>query len=527
MTLMSPAGSAIVEVTTRFGRLRGASDGRVATFKGIPYAAAPLGPMRFKPPAPSIPWAGVREAFQFGPQSLQTSADLALMGDSAVIGMMFEPPENTPNSEDCLYLNVWAPAGGGRHPVMFWCHSGGFFSGSGAMPHCDGANLAAAGQVVVVTVNHRLGLLGFLHLHDLAGDAYLGSGNAGLLDLVAALTWVRENVAAFGGDPDNVTLFGESGGGAKVGALMSMPRARGLFQRAIIQSGAWARYREPEDATDIAFAVFEHLGLDHGDTQGLREVSVQRILEAQHVSMKRLMQRPQPIDGSITDRHLGPVRDAEVLPYHPRSVPALSLSAHVPLLMGTNRDEGTFFLSADPELYSLDEAGLLARVQGLLGERAADVIEAYRRLSPRATPTDWMIEIMTDEIIRMPSIAQVERKLAVGSAPVYAYLFAYETDVMGGRLRSPHGVEIPFAFDNVVTDRFAGSDPRRIELAKCVSGAWAEFARSGRPACSKLPEWPAYEGQNRATMVLDIVSEVVLDPERERRLIWRDLLQHP
>jgi para-nitrobenzyl esterase len=524
---MGSSGGAPIEVTTRCGRLRGDSDGRVATFKGIPYAAPPVGTRRFKPPAPMTPWTGVRDAFQFGPQSLQTSADLALMGDAAVIGLMFEPPQNTPNSEDCLYLNVWVPVGGGPHPVMFWCHSGGFFSGSGAMPHCDGTSLAATAQVVVVTVNHRLGLLGFLHLHELAGEAYSGSGNAGLLDLAAALTWVRDNIAAFGGDPHNVTLFGESGGGAKVGALMSMPRARGLFHRAIIQSGAWARYREPADATGVAGAVLEHLGLNPGDAQGLSDIPAERILEAQHVGMTRLIERPQPIDGSITDRHLGPVRDADVLPYHPRSLQALELSAHVPLLMGTNRDEGTFFLSADPGLHSLDEAGLLARVRGLLGDEAADVIESYRRLSPRATPTDWMIEIITDEIIRMPSIAQVERKLALGAAPVYMYLFAFETDVMGGRLRSPHGLEIPFAFDNVESDPFAGSDPRRIELSKVVSGAWTAFARSGQPSHPQLPEWPAYESQNRATMELDVVSRVLHDPERERRLIWRDLLQHP
>lgn len=508
-----------IEVATRAGRIRGDRTDRVASFKGIPYAAPPVGPMRFKAPAPVATWTGVRDALEFGPQSLQTSADLALMGDPAVIGLMFEPPETVPNSEDCLYLNVWAPSSGGPHPVMVWCHSGGFFSGSGAAQHCNGENLAANSQVVVVTVNHRLGVLGFLHLTELAGAAYAGSGNCGLLDLAAALRWIQQNIAGFGGDPNNVTLFGESGGGAKVGALMSMPAARGLFHRAVIQSGAWARYREPDDATEIAAQVLGYLGLDPRNSNALSEMPAGRFLEAQHAIMKRLIERPQPIDGSIADRHLGPVRDTYVLPEHPH---ASSASAHVPLLMGTCRDEGTFFLSADPGLQTLDETGLLARVQGLLGEHAPKVIQAYRACNPRATPTDWMIEIITDMIIRMPSISQVERKVALAAAPVYMYMFAHETDVLGGRLRSSHGVEIPFVFDNVGTDPYAGSDPARFELAKRVSALWTAFARTGRPS----PEWPPYDCKNRATMVLDVKSQLINDPERARRLIWRDLLQH-
>jgi para-nitrobenzyl esterase len=510
-----------VEVTTASGTLRGLRTQDVAMFRGIPYAAPPIGPLRFKAPQPLAPWRGVRDALEYGPQSIQTSADLALMGAPEVIGLMFEPPEQCANSEDCLYLNVWTPASSGKRPVMVWCHSGGFFSGSGAAAHCEGSRLSARADVVVVTVNHRLGLFGFLHLAELAGEEYADAGNAGLLDLVAALTWIRDNIAAFGGDPENLTIFGESGGGAKVGALMSMPRARALFHRAIVQSGPWARYREANDGTQVAIEVLQRLGLDPRRPSGLAGIPAELISQVQHVTMRSLMGRPAAADGPMADQHIGPVLDGRVLPYQPWSKQAVAVSAHVPLLIGSTRDEGTFFLSADPGLSTLDWDGLRARALGLLGDKADSVLAAYREADPAASPADLMVRLITDKIVRIPSIRQAESRLKPGVAPVYMYLFEYETDILGGRLRAPHGLEIPFAFDNAGTDPYAGTDPRRFDLAARVSGLWASFARTGTPAHADVPPWPAYEPEQRSTMVLNLASRVVHDPERERRIIWQ------
>jgi para-nitrobenzyl esterase len=473
---------------------------------------------------PMTPWTGVRNALEFGPQSMQTSADLGLMGSRTVVGLLFDRPEQSLNSEDCLYLNVWAPAPAGRGlPVMVWCHSGGFFAGSGASKHSEGSRLSERCNVVVVTFNHRLGLLGFLHLADLGDEEYAQSGNAGLLDIVTALDWIRENIAVFGGDPCNVTLFGQSGGGAKVDSLLAMPHARGLFHRAIIQSGAWRRFRERDDATAVASEVLGQLSVNRGDLRALGDRPVEHILEVQHRTMAALIARPQADDGSLADRHLGPVIDGTVLPYHPFSRQALDNSADVPLLIGTTRDEGTFFLSADEQLTTLDEAGLRARVQFLLGGKADAVIDAYRSITPANALSEVMIEIITDQFVRMPAIFHAESKAAIGQAPVFMYLFEYETDVLENRLRSTHGLEIPFAFDNVDSDPLAGSDVRRHELARYVSGAWANFAKSGAPAHPKLPTWSAYEPPDRKTMILGLPSRSLNDPEGARRSLWQRL----
>jgi para-nitrobenzyl esterase len=514
-------GSGAIEVETNRGRIRGRWQSNVAVFKGVPYAAPPVGQARFQAPQPMTPWTGVRDALEFGPQSLQTSADLALMGSNAVVGLLFEPPERVVNSEDCLYLNVWTPATAGVRPVMVWCHSGGFFAGSGAAPHCEGTRLSRHSDVVVVTINHRLGLLGFLHLADVGGERYAASGNAGLLDIVAALTWVRDNISAFGGDPNNVTIFGQSGGGAKVDSLLAMPCARGLFHRAIIQSGAWRRFREPDDASQVAVQVLEQLDLSRKDVAKLSAIPAQQILSVQHQVMKFLIARTQTADGSLADRHLGPVLDGGVLPHHPFSEPAIRNSADVSLMIGTTRDEGTFFLSADDQLHALDAAGLRARVEGLVGAQADSLIDAYRTVSPTKSCGDIMIEIITDQFVRMPAIHHAELKSSLLAAPVFMYLFCYETDALAGRLRATHGLEIPFAFDNVDYDPIAGSAATRHELARDISSSWATFARCGVPRSPKAPDWEPYDVERRSTMLLKLPSQLVSDPESQRRKIWQ------
>lgn len=496
-----------VIVETTAGKLRGASvNYSILRFIGIPYGAPTGGQNRFRPPISPQPWAGVRDALAFGNSSPQPPGGMA--GLRAIIGE--GPPET--ESEDCLYLNVWTPAvgDGGKRPVLFWCHGGGFTMGSGSAGFYHGTNLAHRGDVVVVTVNHRLGPFGYCYLGDLAGEEYAASGNVGMLDLVAALEWVRDNIAAFGGDPGNVTIFGESGGGAKVSALMAMPAAASLFHRAIIQSGPGLRMMARAKATENAEKLLKALGLSAGEVDKLCTVPVEQIFEA---------------NGKINARAaLGgwsPVVDGRVLPRHPFEPDAPAISAGVPLIIGTNKDESALFLLADAEVNELDEAGLHRRVQAVTGETADTLLATYRRAYPQASPRDLLISIMSDRMMHMHSITLAERKHAQGAAPAFMYLFTWETPILNGRLKSCHALEIPFVFDNLArAGRFTGDGPERAALAENMSEAWLAFARDGVPNYRNLPTWPAYDPQTRATMIFDQTCRVENDPGGELRKAW-------
>lgn len=418
------------------------------------------------------------------------------------------PPEQ--EGEDCLSLNILTPAvgDGGKRPVLFWCHGGGFTAGSGAGRLYNGTNLPRRGNVVVVTVNHRLGPFGYLYLGDLAGERYAASGNAGMLDLVAALAWVRDNIEAFGGDPANVTIFGESGGGAKVSALLAMPAAQGLFHRAIIQSGPGLRMLSREKATDNAAKLLKTLEIAPNDVERLSTLSVEQILEA-NARVNR-----NPLGG------WGPVVDSQVLPQHPFDPVASALSANVPMVIGTNKDEATLFLLNDAALNTLDEAGLRARIGALVGDATGTLLTAYRH----ASPGDLFTSFMTDRLFRMHSITIAERKYEQGTAPVYMYLFTWETPVLNGRLKSAHALEIPFMFDNLSSARnFTGESPELVPLAKKMSEAWLAFARDGKPGYRGLPAWPAYEPEGRATMIFDTACRVENDPGGEVRRAWQGI----
>src|SRR5579885_2670928 len=358
---------AIVETTA--GKVRGATVDAIHGFKGIPYGAPTGGRNRFRPPRKPEPWAGVRDALAYGFSSPQPT--MGMSGLQTIIGGQ---PRQEPESEDCLYLNVWTPAlgDGGKRPVLFWCHGGGFTMGSGSAGFYHGRNLARRGDVVVVTVNHRLGPLGYCYLGDLAGEDYALSGNAGMLDLVAALEWVRDNIAAFGGDPGTVTIFGESGGGAKVSALMAMPSAIGLFHRAIVQSGPGIRLTLPERATTNAEKLLKELDISAREPKQLSSLTTEQIFAANA--------RAHP------DGRLGwaPVLDSYVLPQHPFEPAAPAISANIPLMIGTNKDEATAFFLADAEVSSLDEAGLRKRVQPYAKERTDALIATYRHACPEA-----------------------------------------------------------------------------------------------------------------------------------------------
>jgi para-nitrobenzyl esterase len=385
--------------------------------------------------------------------------------------------------------------------------------GEAATPWYDGTKFATRGDVVVVTINYRLGSFGFLHLSDLFGDEVAGSGNVGLLDQVAALEWVRDCIEAFGGDPERVTIFGESAGAGSVATLLGMPAARGLFDAAIPQSGAASWFATPDRATAITRVVIEALGVKPGDLDGLYAKTTEEIIAA------------QASVGLETDGNglpFQPVVDGVSLPQPALNAIAEGNATGVRLLVGTNNDEMTLFGLMDPALTSLDEAGILARVAPYWGtEGAAELMATYRRTMPEASIQELWIAIATDALFRIPAIKLAERQLAHG--PVWSYLFTWETPVFGGMLKSTHAVEIPFVFDNLGeagSEMFTGTGEERAAIARRMHDAWIAFARDGSPQHDAIPEWPQYDTTRRATMRIDTEWEVIDDPQPETRHLW-------
>ncbi len=496
----------IVETTS--GKVRGTTSNTISGFKGIPYGASTGGRNRFRPPVKPESWAGVRETLTYGSICPQPERGPSLL--STAIGEARPEPEN----EDCLYLNIWTPGVNDEHkrPVLFWCHGGGFTMGSGSGGFYHGRNLARRGDAVIVTVNHRLGPLGYCYLGELAAEEYAASGNVGMLDLVAALEWVRDNIAAFGGDPGNVTIFGESGGGAKVSVLMAMPTAAGLFHRAIVQSGPGVNMTPRERGTRNAEKLLKELGVSARETERLSSLPVAQIFEAN----ARI--NSNPLQG------WAPVVDGQVLPHHPFDPVAPAISANVPLMIGTNKDEATLFLLPDPAVRTLDEAGLSARVREFVGDKAADLIAAYRRADPQGSPRDLFLALASDRMMRVNSIKLAERKYAQGAAPVFMYLFTWETPALDGQLKSCHALEIPFVFDNLTrSGGFIGNGPECVSIAENMSEAWLAFARDGVPGYHKLPTWPAYTPETRATMIFDTTCRVTNDPGGDLRRAWQEM----
>ncbi|WP_276352199.1 carboxylesterase/lipase family protein [Cohnella caldifontis] len=509
-------------VETAYGKVRGALTNGVLSFKGIPYG----GPTRrFMPPVRPEPWAGVRDALAYGPRCTQTQGFINTDNERSRSRKPTGIVE--PESEDCLVLNIWtAAAGVGRaRPVLFWCHGGGYFKGSGAGNGTDGAALARTGEAVVVTVNHRLGPLGFLHLGDVAGPEYAASGNAGMLDLVAALEWVNENIAAFGGDPGNVTLFGHSGGGGKVSALLAMPSARGLFHRAIVQGAHGLRMLSRETAAEFTLAMLRSLNLREHEIGKLRELPAQALWDAYF--------RLTPWDPyAFAEKgrsvsNIGPVVDGIVLPRHPFDPAGPECSADVPVMIGTSKDEATIFLADDPKLGAIDEAGMRRWLKHYVGEAEIDrAVEAYRKDRPDASPNDLVVSIASDKVTIYDAIVQAERKLEQKSAPVYMYRFDWESPMLGGKMGAFHGLEVPFVFDNLALNAEilgGDEDPALGKLAANMSRSWISFALTGDPNHGGLPDWPSYTLEERATMIFDKTCRVARDPGRERRLYWKRL----
>ncbi|HMB74387.1 MAG TPA: carboxylesterase family protein [Gammaproteobacteria bacterium] len=484
------------EVAMTAGRVQGVVlDDTTEAFWGVPYGASTGGESRFMPPKPAESWSGVRETTQVTDRSPQP-----LPGPISEIHALHRA---NPMSEDCLHVNVFTPASdNGARPVMVWLHGGGFWSGSGDWLLYDGNRLAAKEDVVVVTVTHRLNAFGFLYLPELGGSEYAQASNVGMRDIVLALDWVQDNIENFGGDPGNVTIFGQSGGGGKVSFLTAMPQAQGKYHRAIMMSGSTLEGTDADTGTETTerFMV----------AAGARSIADLAAMPWEQLSAEQ-------------ERHgftMGPVVDGTSLPAHPYSPEAPAMSADIPLLIGTTEFEANFF--PDTPLDPIDEGvlkdGIRAAVGGN-GDRAEALIDTYRAGRPDASNVDLYQIIVSDLRFGASAHAQAERKAAQGTASVYKYYFRWQSPVRSGRLKSYHCLDIPFAFNNVdVAASMTGAGNDRYTLADQISGAFAEFARSGNPNHAGLPNWRPFSTRERPTMIFDTRTRIVNDPfgnERE------------
>ena len=487
----------IVDITP--GKVRGSFEGPLAIFRGIPYARPPIGPLRFGAPQPPDPWTGVRDATEFGPAPAQSAIDVEYVPGFS----LWEGIRET--SEDCLTLNVWTPGLTGRRPVLVWIPGGAFLKGAGSQDLYDGSTLARRGDVVVVTANYRLGVFGFLGLDD---ERF--AGNAGLADQLAVLEWVADHAAAFGGDPGNVTLMGESAGAISVAALVTSPKAAGRFHRAVCQSGAGRRLPSAGTAAELADRLLTRLGLDRERAGDLFHVPTDRLLSAQ-VAVS--------VDVRRNDIGAGfqPWIDGDVVTGQTVDGLAAGRAAGMPFLAGTTEHEMNLWRVLMPALRTLDEAGLAAGVQRLVAEAAGDMVAAYRAARPHASPAELFEAIWTDREFRIPSLRATEAQ-ATPSAATYYYLFAWRSPAPG--IGSCHAIDLPFVFgtlDSKGADAFAGHGPAAEALATRVQDAWLSFARTGDPG------WPAYDVKTRPTMLLGETCEVVDDPKSAERAAWDGL----
>ena len=508
---MSSENQTVVSVKT--GKLEGEFKNGVYAFKGIPYAAPPVGDLRWLPPQPPVSWSGVRPAGQYGAMAPQN---------------LMAAPSDSPGSpdfgdvsqeEDCLFLNVWTPGlDNARRPVLFWIHGGAFIIGAGSESFLDNGSLVKRGDIVLVSINYRLGPLGFMNLNEITGGKIPATGNEGLLDQVAALEWVRDNIAAFGGDPDNVTVSGFSAGGMSVGTLLGFPAAAGLFQKAMNRSGAANIVGTLERAVEISAQFIKVLGLKRDDADGMRNLTVQQLLDGQQQLGEVLRQqenRATPFQ---------PVVDGGTLPEFPMTAIRKGSAKGVTLMAGNSRDELKAMNAMNPALNSLDEAGLIENLNKIAPpEIVPGLVNAYRASMQQGgaavKPQDILGSVNTDVMFRIPTIRLVEAQRDIGER-AYNYLFAWKSPAMGGALGAMHGLDNPFLFGSLDA-RFTGNGPDAESLSTKLQDSCAAFMHTGDPSCESAGKWSEY-GTDRMTMIWDKEARVEAAPYEEERRAWDD-----
>ena len=505
----------VATVTTDKGEICGSEEDGLLVFRGIPYAAAPTGHLRWQPPQPRPSWDGVLETTRFGNQAPQNA--------SALDGMLGGTGEPAAEGEDCLYLNVWTPGtNNAQRPVMFWIHGGAFTIGAGSQALYDGQYLAREGDVVVVTINYRMGALGFLNLQEATGGKIGATGNEGLLDQVAALEWVRDNIAAFGGDPTNVTIFGESAGGMSVGCLLAMPSAEGLFHKAIPQSGACHTALSKSEAVKVAEAVMELLGTD--DPGALMHLPESTLTEVQTKLAAIAVER------GLAGMSFQPVVDGDVLSALPIERIRAGSASGIAIMAGCTTEEWKLFSAFGPDARNMTEEALTEAVGDIFGDSAAaDVIAGYRAwltaTGKGADPSDVSAEIMTDRVFWLPAMVLLEAQHAHDER-TYGYLFDWKSPLMDGAMGACHAVELGFVwgtYDKNGAGTFFGEGPEADALSDFTRAAWIRFAHTGHPGDDSGTAWPTYDAQNRATMVFSSSPEVVNDPGGPVRTLWDDV----
>ncbi|NAS12225.1 carboxylesterase/lipase family protein [Poritiphilus flavus] len=503
-------GENVAVTDTEAGKVRGYIEDNTYIYKGIPYAQAE----RFMPPKKTDSWEGIRSSMTYGPVAplLIPTTEVNDEGE-----FVFDHNWGYTN-EDCLRINIWTPGlDDKQRPVLFWIHGGGFTAGSSQeLPSYDGKNLSEKGDVVVVSINHRLNVLGFLDL-SAYGEKYKHSANNSILDMVAALEWVRDNISNFGGDPNNVLIFGQSGGGAKVNTLMAMPKAKGLFHKAVNQSGSFRMgILEKEDTQAISAEVLSQLGLSPEQVDSLQTLPFEKLSAAGTKALKIVEEKMKAAGKPITGFGLGwgPSVDGEDLPFQLFSKEAFELSKDVPLLIGTTKNEFAPF--ANMRFLGASEVDILKHIKETYKDKADAYIAAVKKAYPNDTDPKDLLDV--DTLFRPGAVEQANEKSSLeGGAPVYMFLFTWQSPVMDGKYKSLHCMELPFVFDNVaLANHMTGGGKEAHALADKVSRAWLNFAKTGDPNHDGLPEWPAYNSENTATMYFD--NSCTVGPQRDKEL---------
>lgn len=503
-------GHDVAVVQTHSGKVRGYIHNGIYTYKGIPYAQA----KRFQAPQRPAPWNDIRSSMTYGPVSPLLNPTTQVADE---IEFLFHHDWGYTN-EDCLRLNVWTPGinDGKKRPVMFWIHGGGYTAGSSQeLPSYDGEAISRKGDVILVSVNHRLNILGFLDLSEY-GDKFKGSANASFLDLIAALQWVKDNISNFGGDPNNVTIFGQSGGGGKVSTLMSSPLAKGLFHKAIVQSGVWSDFQDSEISKRIGSAVLNELGIIPSKVDSIEKVPYEKLVAAGNKALQKVREQltaeGKPVGPGLRFGW-GPTLDGHFLQDQMSDPKALAISANIPLIIGSTKNEFMASLR-NPELRNASAEQVRAHLQKQWGDKTDAYIAAVKKAYPNDTRPNDLCDV--DGFFRPGMVAQANAKSGNGTAPVYMYLFTWQSPVMDGAYKAIHCIEIPFVMNNIARcEEMTGGGKDAYTLAAKMSQAWINFARTGDPNHKGLPQWPKYNEAIGATMMFDNVSVIRNHPDKE------------